>query len=220
MNSADFWITGSIWAPQAVAFHWLLKSVIASGLSARLREKKWADRGSGEEVSVLRLVNDQVSLPEIDWSRRPITRDSCRERIRLFVDRRGDVMTTGKHRPAARESSIGGAVAISVGQRIRIHSSNLTSGTETTMDTTTKRTIRRAELRRIVPLADTTIYMLEKNGEFPKRFYLTDRCAVWDLAEVEAWVEEKREAARTPQTRRGPDVKQRKRRPVREGPSS
>ncbi|MBB3990052.1 helix-turn-helix transcriptional regulator [Croceicoccus naphthovorans] len=48
------------------------------------------------------------------------------------------------------------------------------------------RTIRRHELRQIVPLADTTIYDMEQRGEFPQRFYLTSRCVVWDLAEVEA----------------------------------
>ena len=42
------------------------------------------------------------------------------------------------------------------------------------METNLKRTIRRHELRRLVPLADTTIYMLEKNGQFPKRFYLVN----------------------------------------------
>jgi prophage regulatory protein len=43
------------------------------------------------------------------------------------------------------------------------------------------RTIRRHELRLIVPLADTTIYEMEKRGEFPRRFNLTPRCVVWNL---------------------------------------
>lgn len=41
------------------------------------------------------------------------------------------------------------------------------------------RTIRRHELRLIVPLADSTIYEMEKRGEFPRRFNLTPRCVVW-----------------------------------------
>lgn len=49
----------------------------------------------------------------------------------------------------------------------------------------TRRTIRRQQLREIVPLADSTIYDMEQR-EFPQRFYLTSRCVVWDLAEVEA----------------------------------
>ena len=84
------------------------------------------------------------------------------------------------------------------------------------MEINMKRTIRRDELRRLVPLADTTIYTLEKNGEFPKRFYLTERCVVWDLAEVEAWIESKRASSRASKVERGPDVRRRKRRPVRE----
>ena len=47
-----------------------------------------------------------------------------------------------------------------------------------------RRTIRRHELRQIVPLAETTIYEMERRGEFPRRFNLTPRCVVWDLAEV------------------------------------
>jgi prophage regulatory protein len=54
-----------------------------------------------------------------------------------------------------------------------------------------RRTIRRQELRQIVPLAETTIYEMERRGEFPRRFNLTPRCVVWDLGEVQAWVEEK-----------------------------
>ena len=82
------------------------------------------------------------------------------------------------------------------------------------MDTFLKRTIRRHELRRLVPLADTTIYTLEKNGQFPKRFYLTERCVVWDLAEVEAWIESKRASTQLDKAPCGPDVRHRKQRPV------
>ena len=80
-----------------------------------------------------------------------------------------------------------------------------------------KRTVRRRELRQIVPLADTTIYELEQRGEFPRRFYLTPRCVVWDLAEVEAWLEERRRASDAAQIKRAPDpdVCQRRTRPVR-----
>ncbi|WP_347268241.1 AlpA family phage regulatory protein [Paracoccus sp. (in: a-proteobacteria)] len=78
------------------------------------------------------------------------------------------------------------------------------------------RTIRRQELRKIVPLADTTIYDMEQRGEFPRRFYLTSRCVVWDLAEVEAWLEERRRASRAKAVKRAPipDVHLRKTRPI------
>lgn len=79
-----------------------------------------------------------------------------------------------------------------------------------------KRTIRRHQLREIVPLADTTIYDMEQRGEFPQRFYLTARCVVWDLAEVEAWLEKRRQASREKAVTRtpSPDVNLRKFRPV------
>jgi prophage regulatory protein len=81
-----------------------------------------------------------------------------------------------------------------------------------------RQTIRRPDLRKIVPVADTTIYEMEQRGEFPRRFHLTPRCVVWDLAEVEAWIEERRRASDTSQIRRAPspDVRQRKTRPVRQ----
>lgn len=54
------------------------------------------------------------------------------------------------------------------------------------------RTIRRHELRLIVPLADSTIFEMERRGEFPHRFNLSPRCVVRDLAEVEAWLDDRR----------------------------
>lgn len=69
------------------------------------------------------------------------------------------------------------------------------------------RTIRRPELHQLVPLADTTIYELEQRGEFPRRFFITERCVVWNLAEVEAWLEERRRASNADKTDRGPLVR-------------
>jgi len=80
-----------------------------------------------------------------------------------------------------------------------------------------RRTIRRQELRLIVPLAETTIYEMERHGEFPRRFNLTPRCVVWDLAEVEAWIEQRKQARRASASK--PDVRLRKTRPVRAGSS-
>ena len=78
----------------------------------------------------------------------------------------------------------------------------------------TKKTIRRHQLREMVPLADSTIYEMEQRGEFPRRFALSPRCVVWDLAEVEAWLASRRSA---PIVRaKSPDVRQRRSRPVRE----
>lgn len=80
-----------------------------------------------------------------------------------------------------------------------------------------RRTIRRHELRQMVPLAETTIYEMERRGEFPRRFNLTPRCVVWDLAEVEAWIEARKQAPRAGVAK--PDVHLRKTRPVRAGSS-
>lgn len=75
-----------------------------------------------------------------------------------------------------------------------------------------RRTIRRHQLREMVPLADSTIYEMEQCGEFPRRFALSPRCVVWDLDEVEAWLASRRSApiARA----QHPDVTQRRSRPV------
>ncbi|ENO87660.1 helix-turn-helix transcriptional regulator [Thauera linaloolentis] len=80
-----------------------------------------------------------------------------------------------------------------------------------------RRTIRRRELHQIVPLAETTIYEMEQRGEFPRRFRLTARCVVWDLEEVEAWIESRKQASRSAETDTapGPDVRLRRNRPVR-----
>jgi len=79
-----------------------------------------------------------------------------------------------------------------------------------------RRCVRRSELRQIVPLGDTTIYELEQPGEFPRRFNLSPRCVVWDLAEVEAWVEDRKRAFEAGASRpaAGADVRRRKTRPV------
>ena len=76
-----------------------------------------------------------------------------------------------------------------------------------------KRTIRREELHAMVPLGDTTIYEMEQRGEFPRRFALSPRCVVWDLSEVEAWLEARR---RAPVIQADPpNVRLRRSRPVR-----
>lgn len=83
-----------------------------------------------------------------------------------------------------------------------------------TANTHIGRTIRRQQLREMVPLADSTIYEMEQRGEFPRRFALTPRCVVWDLSEVQAWLAARRSKPilRAP----GPDVKRRRARPVKE----
>ncbi|MBX9459940.1 MAG: AlpA family transcriptional regulator [Brevundimonas sp.] len=75
-----------------------------------------------------------------------------------------------------------------------------------------RRMIKKTELHQMVPLADSTIWEMERRGQFPRRFALTPRCVVWDLAEVEAWLILRREQPieRAPH----PDVRKRVSRPV------
>ncbi|SOB87099.1 transcriptional regulator, AlpA family [Sphingomonas guangdongensis] len=79
-----------------------------------------------------------------------------------------------------------------------------------------RRTIRRQQLREIVPLADSTIFEMEQRGEFPQRFYLTSRCVVWDQSEVEQWLDARRAASRAKAVKLAPtpDVRLRRANPV------
>ncbi len=74
------------------------------------------------------------------------------------------------------------------------------------------RTIRRHQLREMVPLADSTIFEMERRGEFPRRYALSPRTVVWNLAEVEAWLADRR--ARPIGRAQQVDVRDRRNRPV------
>lgn len=76
--------------------------------------------------------------------------------------------------------------------------------------------VRRKELRLLAPLADTTIYEMERRGEFPRRLLLTFRCVAWELAKVEEWLRQRRMTSDDlPSSAPGPDVRLRRTRPVR-----
>ena len=60
-------------------------------------------------------------------------------------------------------------------------------------NTIPRRTIRRDEVILKTGLARTTIYHLEKRGEFPRHFLITPRCAVWFENEIDAWLETRRD---------------------------
>uniref|UniRef100_A0A2A4Z0N6 Transcriptional regulator n=1 Tax=OCS116 cluster bacterium TaxID=2030921 RepID=A0A2A4Z0N6_9PROT len=54
----------------------------------------------------------------------------------------------------------------------------------------TLRVIRKKELQKLIPLSNSTLYDLEKQGSFPRRFFLTPRCVVWKLSEILDWLDE------------------------------
>tara|TARA_R110000787_G_scaffold226295_2_gene334081 strand:+ start:146 stop:385 length:240 start_codon:yes stop_codon:yes gene_type:complete len=55
--------------------------------------------------------------------------------------------------------------------------------------------INRKTLLAMIPLSDRTIYNMEKRGDFPRRIVLTSRKVVWVLAEVEQWIEERKQSS-------------------------
>lgn len=57
---------------------------------------------------------------------------------------------------------------------------------------TSKRLINKKTLLKMIPLASRTIFNMEQRGDFPRRIALTSRNVAWDLAEVEAWIEERK----------------------------
>jgi prophage regulatory protein len=64
------------------------------------------------------------------------------------------------------------------------------------MQTPGKTLINRKRLLNIIPLSERTILDMEKRGEFPRRFALTPRAVAWDLQEVEAWMDQQKNAGR------------------------
>ncbi len=70
------------------------------------------------------------------------------------------------------------------------------------------RLINRKTLLGMIPLSERAIYDLEKRGEFPRRIALTSRNVAWDLSEVEAWVQAKKESG-SKAARPGPQKKKR-----------
>lgn len=53
--------------------------------------------------------------------------------------------------------------------------------------------INRKKLHTMIPLSERTIYNLEQRGEFPRHIVLTSRSVAWDLAEIEAWIEARKQ---------------------------
>lgn len=59
-----------------------------------------------------------------------------------------------------------------------------------------KRFLRRRAVLHKLGISATSLYNLERSGAFPKHIMITPRCAAWDEAEVDAWLEAKLAAQR------------------------
>lgn len=59
--------------------------------------------------------------------------------------------------------------------------------------------INKRTLLAMIPMSEKGIYNLEKREEFPRRIALTSRNVAWDLAEVEAWIAERKASGRQAQ---------------------
>ena len=57
-----------------------------------------------------------------------------------------------------------------------------------------KTLINRKTLLAMIPLSDRAIFNMEKRGDFPRRIVLTSRNFAWDLAEIEEWIESRKES--------------------------
>ncbi len=58
----------------------------------------------------------------------------------------------------------------------------------------TSQLINHKTLLSIVPFCKRTLLNMEKRGEFPRRIALTSRHVAWDAAEVQAWIEGRKQS--------------------------
>lgn len=70
------------------------------------------------------------------------------------------------------------------------------------------------ELLAVVPLSWSTIDRLEAAGDFPTRFWITDRRCAWNSEEVERWLDQRQAKSPTAYTGKKPPVEMRSYRPV------
>lgn len=60
------------------------------------------------------------------------------------------------------------------------------------------RFLRRRDVLQMTGLSATTIYNLEKGGNFPQHFLITPRCAAWDATAVAEWMRQRQARPATP----------------------
>jgi prophage regulatory protein len=52
--------------------------------------------------------------------------------------------------------------------------------------------ILRPERQRLVPISDTTIWRMERRGEFPRRIPISPGRVAWLRSEIESWLSDRR----------------------------
>ncbi|WP_235423956.1 helix-turn-helix transcriptional regulator [Citrobacter koseri] len=77
-----------------------------------------------------------------------------------------------------------------------------------------KGALGKKELLAVVPLSWSTINRLEAAGEFPKRWYITDKRCAWNQEEVERWLDDRQSQSPAQFQGKKPPVDQRVYRPV------
>ena len=55
--------------------------------------------------------------------------------------------------------------------------------------------IRKPELKQKIGLSESTIWRLEKSGQFPKRKQITSRLVGWLRSDVDKWIESREAVA-------------------------
>lgn len=70
---------------------------------------------------------------------------------------------------------------------------------------TNKALIDKRQLLAMIPLCERTILNFEKDGKFPRRIVLSRRKVVWDLEEVEAWIEARKGTREATHPEGGPE---------------
>lgn len=58
--------------------------------------------------------------------------------------------------------------------------------------------IRMPDVLKLTGLSRSTIYTLEKKGDFPKRMHLSVRCVAWEAEEVDECLKKRSQSRETP----------------------
>jgi len=77
-----------------------------------------------------------------------------------------------------------------------------------------KNALSKKQVLEMVPLSWSTIDRLEQAGEFPPRFYITDRRCAWNGDQIEEWLDKRQANSPAEFTGKKPPVEQRVFRPV------